>query len=142
MDIFSWKIIAILLGIYLLIRLYKFNRYLKTYLIPFKIEITSNEIKNQSQELIFAVKFGAGFLKRKYFWTVGEMNNTSPLKVEELEQLLMLTKISTFANGNTNTEQVYQFISKNNPNSDHEYKIKFITLDDSVIDKFRFTNKS
>lgn len=128
MDFFSWQLLLALFGIYLLIRLYRFRNYLKDYVILYELQVTHDEIVNHVQQLMFTVKFGIRFFKRKYFWTVGEMQNANPLTIEDLKKLLSLTKRATFERINTPTEQDYYFIPPSNPNGTRDFTIRFTKL--------------
>ena len=137
MDFFNWKIIIALVSLYILIKFYNFNKYIKKFLVPNEIQITNDEIGINGQNLTFVVKFSKGFFKKEYFTTIGEMTNKNPLNANDLKKLLTLTEIKTFNSNNPNSEQDYFYIQESNPHGSSEYKIKFLTIEDSIIDNLK-----
>lgn len=65
------------------------------------------------------------------------MRNPNPLNVADLKNLLTLTRISTFSNGYGNAEQDYFYVQSAYQNASREYKIKFLTVEESVIDNLQ-----
>lgn len=134
-SVFIWAPLFILILFPLLFRLYRFNRYLDIYLVPYRIKMIRNEVFGEVQQLTFDVKFGSGFFKKKYFTTICEMKNKNALNSYDLETLLTSTKISTFRDGHKTATQKYYFIQSRNPDANENYEINFSNIRDHSTEK-------
>lgn len=142
MNSLYWKILIALVLIYIIIKLYNFNKYLKRFLVPNEIQIIKDEIEREGQNLIFVVRFSKGFFKKTYFMTNGEMENKNPLNLNDLKKMLTLTEIKTFNSNSSYSEQDYFYIQESNPHGTSEYKVKFLTVENSVIDNLRNSERN
>jgi len=75
---------------------------MKNYLIPYEVNIVSDKITNQIQNLSFVVRFGSGFFKKKYFTAIGNLEAENPLSQSDLKNMLMLTETKKFTSTSVN----------------------------------------
>ena len=94
----NWKIIIGLITFYILWKANKFRVYINTYLIPRRVEIVSNEIKDGKYELRFDVLFVKGLFKKSYFYASAHLTSEDEFTEKMLNSMLTLTEINVLLN--------------------------------------------
>lgn len=134
------QIIGGLVFLFLAIRLYRFNQYIKRYLVAYDIKILTNEKKEDLYYLNFTVVFGKGYFNKKYFTAIGNLRSKKRFSDEMLRQMLSLTEIKNLYGKTSQSEIEYKYTyfqslkEASDKNSSGEYLVYYTIVDQAALD--------
>lgn len=136
----NWEITIGLISVYLIWKAYKFRVYINKYLIPWQVDIVSNELNDGKYELFFSVVFGKGYFKKTYITASGHLTSTNEFTKKMLSEMLTLTEINTLLNPGTENADGsiihnYKFFQSPFQKEDGNYDIIYYIITDEFADK-------
>jgi hypothetical protein len=137
----TWKIIIGLIVALMVLRLYRFSKYMKKYLVPYEIRIISSEKETESFRINFMAVFGKGYFKREYFTVIGNFESKREFSLQMLKEMLTMTEIAPFYQGaQLKTDEIkhyYRYLRSIQEASTttipSDYIVSFVIIDQAAL---------